>query len=451
MTEDEARAIVDALAREMLKRASPKRLVCGISGGADSTLALLVCLRARELEPSITLLAVHCIHGLDADDPIWLAHCRRLCESLGADLETPRLHIVYGGGRSPEEVSRAERYSALLSRLDGGMLVLGHQADDMEESFLLALKRGSGPKGLSGMEYMVQDSRGTIIRPLLRLHKKQIEAIVTALGLPFVFDISNSYLKFERNFIRLKVLPLLRTRFAGVDGAILRSQRLCAQEHELAVAYARERLPLMLRDSPYAEGGQALSCSAVAGAGEALSNLCLRLYLEQFTELPPESRLVEEAARLCRTVADQKGVIKLQDLVLRRCGDLLMAVRPAELPQAGVHALRIGQELALGGYRYSLVASNDKDKAFRVKGAVELEFGARGATSLHPVWRTRGRELKKLFSECGIPYWERGAHPLVRAGGGGAILALGDVFACRGAQDGDGDLVELSIRKVRSE
>ncbi len=446
MTEEEARSVVEGLSRELLERAAPRRLVCGISGGADSTLALLVCLKAREFNPSIELLAVHCIHGLDADDPIWLAHCRKLCQKLGAELETSRLHIVYGGGRSPEEVSRAERYSALLSRLHGGILVLGHQADDMEESFLLALKRGSGPKGLSGMEYMVRDSRGTIVRPLLRLHKRQIEEILAALGLTFVYDISNSYLKFERNFFRLKVLPLLRTRFKGIDTAILRSQRLCAQEHELAEAYARERLPSMLQKSPYAKGWQALSCSAIAASGEALSNLCMRIFLEQFTELPPESSLVSEAVRLCRTSSDQKGLVKLGDLEVRRSGDLLMAVKPAALPPAGSFTLAVGGDLVLGGYRYSLVPSSDRKMAFRVDGAVELEFGAKGSTRLHPLWRSKGRELKKLFSECSIPYWERGAYPLVRARGG-EILALGGVFACQGAQNGCGELAELAVEK----
>ncbi|MGN0908955.1 MAG: tRNA lysidine(34) synthetase TilS [Succinivibrio sp.] len=446
MTEEEARAVVSGLADEILNRAAPRRLVCGISGGADSTLALLACLKAREKDPSIEVLAVHCIHGLDADDPVWLEHCKNLCRRLGAELETPRLHIVYGGGRSPEEASRAERYAALLSRLRGGMLVLGHQADDMEESFMLALKRGSGPKGLSGMEFMVRDSRGTILRPLLRLHKARIEEILNALSIPFVYDISNSYLKFERNFIRLKVLPLLRTRFAGIDTAILRSQRLCAQEHELAVAYASERMPEMTAQCAFALGGRALEASAVCNAPEALSGMVVRLYLEGYTELPPGSSVVEEVVRLCRASSDQNGVVKLGRLQVRRFRDLVMAVKDAPLPPCGTRSLRIGEEAVLGGYSYSLVPSSSADKAFRVPGGVELEFGAPGSTRLHPVWRGRSRELKKLFMECGVPYWERGAHPVVRSGG--RVLALGGLFACMGAKDGQGGLFELQVKKT---
>ena len=234
MQAEEARRILDALAEKVINAVPVDRLVIGLSGGADSTLVLLLAVRIRELCPECQVQAVHCIHGLDADDPVWLDHCTRLCQRVKVDLVTPRLHIVYGGGRSPEEVSRAERYAALLDNLKGGVLMLGHQADDEVESFLLALKRGSGPRGLSGMHFLIRDERGTIVRPLLELHKKQIEEIIQALGFDFVYDISNSYLKFERNFIRLKVLPLLKTRFPGIDGSILRIQKLCGQEHELA-------------------------------------------------------------------------------------------------------------------------------------------------------------------------------------------------------------------------
>lgn len=237
----EAGRIVDDLANRIINTISPTKLVVGLSGGADSTLVLLVARRVQELNPDFSVLAVHCIHGLDADDPIWLTHCITLCNRVGVRLLTPKLNIVYGFGRSPEEVSRSERYNALIKNIkDGGVLLLGHQADDQVESFFLSLKRGSGPYGLSGMRYYLNDERGCIIRPLLELTKAQVIDVIESLGYSHVFDISNTYLKFERNFIRLKVLPLLRERFKGVDNAVLRSQKLCSYEHDLAERYTKE-------------------------------------------------------------------------------------------------------------------------------------------------------------------------------------------------------------------
>lgn len=213
----------------------------GMSGGADSTLVLVLACALRD-DYGYQVQAVHCIHGLDPDDEIWLQHNHKLCSKLQLTLKTPVLRIVYGGGVSPEEVSRKERYRALLelTSQETDCLLLGHQADDQVENFMLALKRGSGPQGLSGMKVLTEDERGTLVRPLLFLHKVEVEQILSDLGFPYVYDLSNGYLKFERNYMRLKVMPVLRERFAGIDKAILRSQRLCAIEHDLAQRYIAE-------------------------------------------------------------------------------------------------------------------------------------------------------------------------------------------------------------------
>ena len=139
------------MAFKFLNTFSPTKLVVGLSGGADSTLVLLLAHHIRKLNKNFSVKAVHCVHGLDADDPIWFDHCTLLCEKLDIEISTPKLHIVYGNGVSPEDSSRKERYSALLKESKDGILMLGHQSDDQVENFLLALKRGSGPYGLSGM------------------------------------------------------------------------------------------------------------------------------------------------------------------------------------------------------------------------------------------------------------------------------------------------------------
>lgn len=224
-----------------------KHIVVGLSGGADSTLALVLAQKMRELY-GYEVEAVHCIHKLDPDDDIWLLNNQKLCESLEIKLTTPELNIRYDLGFSPEEISRDERYRTLCGYLnDKSVLFMGHQADDMVESLILALKRGSGPQGLKGMQYLTLDKRGLIARPLLDLHKIEVEQILASLQVPTVFDLSNSYTKFERNFVRLRVLPLLRERFVGIDDAILRSQELLSIEHDLAERYISNTLPSFIK------------------------------------------------------------------------------------------------------------------------------------------------------------------------------------------------------------
>lgn len=438
MTETDARAIVDTLARRIIDEIGPSRLVTGLSGGADSTLALLISCRVRELRPDCYVQAVHCIHGLDEDDPVWLAHCQKLCARLNVPLKTPRLNIVYGNGRSPEEISRAERYRALLEELKGGALVLGHQADDQTENFLLALKRGSGPRGLSGMRFVVRDERGIIIRPLLELTKARIEEIIAALGFDFVFDISNTYLKFERNYMRLKVLPLLRGRFPGIDEAIRRSQRLCGHEHDLAERYVRERFERCF--DVVDRWTLTLNFAALPLEDEPLMHALLRQFIMRGCVMPPELSVIESALELCRIADnDQRGLVEVEDRELRRYRDCLYLIKSAAYPQKGEYRLRAGGILSLGSFTYFLEVCSAVDPlAFNLKGeSVTLDFACPGSTKIKPRSRAHSRELKKLFAEYAVPYFARGSQCVLRDDIEGRILGVGNIFVCGKVTEGE--------------
>ena len=289
-----------------------KHLVVGLSGGPDSTLVLVLAAVMQHLF-GYQVTAVHCIHGLDPDDAIWLEHNQKLCTLLDVELKTPQLNIVYGEGRSPEEVSRAERYRALLQELsESSCLVLGHQADDQIENFLLALKRGAGPNGLAGMSVVTSDQRGTLLRPLLALHKSEIEQILTELNVPFVYDLSNSYLKFERNFMRLKIMPALRERFAGIDKAILRSQQLCSYEHELAERYAVDKMKAcVVSGGVIGVDGECLDFSLLDLSDKAIVILVLRAWFYRVLGLYLELNQLESCYELMLKPHDKNGEVLL--------------------------------------------------------------------------------------------------------------------------------------------
>lgn len=446
MLSSKAWAILEEMAQKFSKIIPQKRLVVGLSGGADSTLVLLLAIEMRKLNPDYQVVAVHCIHGLDADDPIWLAHCTALCKRVQVDeFITPKLNIVYGNGLSPEAISREERYRALKENLKGGVLLIGHQADDEVENFLLALKRGSGPEGLSGMSECITDSRGIIIRPCLKLHKQEIEELVTALGFDYVYDISNSYLKFERNFMRLKVLPLLRERFVGIDKAILRSSHLCELEHDLAMRYVKD---IYAKVKTLFRSYKALDLKKLNLDDEAAAICVLRCFLAESLDLNPEFRVVEEALRFAHTSHDTKASLKLNaKLYLKRYLDYLVLVPTFTLPVPQQYELQLGQSLHLGDFCYSLKESTDKERAFMLKHkSVILDFNYQGSLKLKPVSRHKSRELKKLMGEYQIPLWERGLmcvvydlehQPLSLAN----LCALGDKDISSG--------YELSITKVQ--
>ena len=440
-----ARQELDRLAFSLIQKLKPAPITVGLSGGADSTLALLVACKMQEIDPRFTVLACHCIHGLDADDPIWLKHCQDLCLRLKVKLVTPKLNIVYGNGVSPEDASRKERYRALLENLSSnGYLMLGHQADDQVENLLLALKRGSGPRGLGGMSTVTCDNRGTVVRPLLDLSKKDIEKILTALGFDWVFDISNTYLKFERNFIRLKVLPLLRERFIGIDKAILKSSKLCAFEHDLASRYAETFYAKAVDDDIF-------YIDKIDIEDQALTFFVLRRFLFNFSSSAPDFNTVAACYELIKASNDQEGVVKFADKEIRRYLNTLRIVKKSIVPEKNtLLILHKNETLCLNDFAYSLHKGSIKNKSF-ILGSdnVTLDFTYSGSFKIKPVNRVHSREIKKIFGENLIPYWERAAYPLVKDQE--KILALGSVCAL-GKQEElkAGDAYYLQIKNLKT-
>lgn len=441
LTNQEAIAKVEAMAQSLASRLQPSPLTVGLSGGADSTLVLILATYLRSLNPAFKVRAVHCIHGLDADDPIWLAHCKKLCIRLNVELITPKLNIIYGNGVSPEDSSRKERYKALIENKLDGYLMLGHQQDDQVENFLLALKRGAGPYGLSGMKEIICDERGYILRPLLNLKKKEIEEIISALGFDFVFDISNEYLKFERNFIRLKVLPLLRSRFPGIDKSIIRSSSLCAIEHDLAERYVKEYAHNYIQNNT-------LDFSKLNLADKSFCFMLIKEYLSQLKAQTPEFFLIEALYDLMHADNDVHALFDFGKYKLRRYKNTIIATSDFIFPdKSKLYQLSLGQSLKLGSFTYTLVATTYEKDGFYLNNeeSVTLNFSYLRSLKLKPKARAMRREIKKLFNEYQIEPFMRDAIPLVSKSDG-SIVALGDLFVHDLQTQGE-HLVKLQIKK----
>lgn len=358
------------------KRLEDITLNVGMSGGADSTLVLVLACALRD-KYGYKVKAIHCIHGLDPDDDIWLQHNQQLSLRLRVALLTPVLHIQYGAGVSPEEISRKERYRALLELTRKGQdcLLLGHQADDQVENFLIALKRGSGPQGLAGMRLMTQDERGILVRPLLDLHKLEIEQILSDLGYGYVYDLSNGYLKFERNYMRLKVMPVLRQRFAGMDKSILRSQRLCGFEHDLAMRLVAEKLPQQLKVVTYPPY-QALQLANLQDI--ALNISLIRAYLNLFCP-NIDFNLVERCYELLLSPHDVNGSLKVGDspYIAATFLNFLCLYVPFTFSELaafkGQYHLKVGESLAIGSMTYTLEALGSDLGPEATLGAVGMD------------------------------------------------------------------------------
>ena len=178
------------------------RVICAVSGGADSVALLFAMYLLRE-RLNITLEAAHFNHRLrgeesDADE----AFVKELCSRYDIPLHLGSGRIL-PGKKGLEAAAREARYAFLRSQ--PGKIATAHTADDNAETVLLHLVRGTGLKGLGGISPM----NGNVIRPMLTVTRREVEAFLSEYALPHREDSTNATDLFLRNRIRRNVMPLL--------------------------------------------------------------------------------------------------------------------------------------------------------------------------------------------------------------------------------------------------
>lgn len=195
---------------DLLPRGS--RVLCALSGGRDSVYLLYRLLEwAREWE--LTVLAAHYNHRLRGEESLRDEQfVRDLCSRLNVPLYVGVGNVAdYAAenGMGIEEAARALRYGFLeQTRIacNAQVIATAHHADDLAETVLFQLARGSGTKGLSG----IPPRRGSIVRPILLTTREEINAYLERNGIGFVEDSTNGLTEGSRNLIRHQVIPVLQ-------------------------------------------------------------------------------------------------------------------------------------------------------------------------------------------------------------------------------------------------
>ena len=366
-------AEVGAAVGRALQGVQGKRILVGLSGGVDSVVLL------HALAQQTRVAAVHIHHGLSPNAERWARFCRRVCKQLGVPLTVRRVRVAKQG-EGLEAAARAARYQA-LRKLPFDVLALAHQLDDQAETVLMSLLRGAGPRGASGMRARATFDGRLLVRPLLEVPREAIAAYAREHGLEWVEDESNASDAFTRNFIRLRIAPLLSARYPRWREALARAARHFARSQVDASSVLREFLA--------AQGLRA----------------------------PSEAKLVEMLKQLTsrgsRTLIAHDGV---QLRVYR--GKLSVQKRQPEsafqpVAWRGERKLAL---LALGGeLRFRRARGAGIDPKWLEQGALRVQLRS-GGERLQPDPRRPRRTLKNLFQEAGVPPWQRERLPLLYRG-----------------------------------
>lgn len=208
-----------------------KKIIAGVSGGADSVSMLLALIKC-----GVTVRAVHCNFHLRGEES---ERDRRFVEQLCERFAVPLDIVDFDVERymrdkriSVEMACRELRYAEfrrIMAETGCDRIAVAHNSDDNAETLILNLMRGAGVSGLRGM---LPDT-GEIIRPLLGVDRTAILSYLASQGEDYVTDSTNLSSDYARNFVRNEVLPLLETRWPATRRSLSRTLGIMRQEEQM--------------------------------------------------------------------------------------------------------------------------------------------------------------------------------------------------------------------------
>lgn len=452
---DKIKAVIKE--NELLKDGD--RVVVGVSGGADSVCLLLVL---KEIMPPECITAVHINHGIRGDEATRDEDfVLKLCKRLEIRLEIRRLDVplfARDNKISEEEAGRILRYRVfeeirLLYKAD--KIAVAHNLNDVAETFLMNLSRGSGITGLTGIKLR----SGVLIRPLIKTSRAEIEEIVTYLGESFITDSTNNSLIYTRNRIRKRVIPELEEvneravshindaceRLEKIEGYIIKE---AAKAYKSYVTKGKDIFignEILVLDEVIIEEVLHKALSEAAGRARDIGSVHISYLLELFNK--QVGRTIDLPYQV-RAYRDYKG-IRLKGRALKpETGESIQVLPELLLHTEDVEGIstvaseednirltfedgsvkNLSQNSCIRWFDYDKIAENVMVR-FKEEGDF-LVISPEGDK----------KKLKKYFVDSKIPSDKRGGIPLVVSGN--------DVLWIIGYRTGEGARITKSTKKL---
>lgn len=403
-----------------------KPIYLAYSGGVDSQVLLHASAQLlSQNKLTNQLIVCHIHHGLSSNADHWLAFAEQQSEYYQSRFLSKKVQLTKNSGESLEALARDARYQALVEMTEvNDVIATGHHNDDQVETFLLALKRGSGLTGLAAMKGQQDFYQRQLVRPLLALPRQSIEAYAQEHQLTWIEDESNTDNRFDRNFLRNDIIPLLTERWPAIKQTIARSAEHCRDAENIILEITKQ-------DHQHCCNNEnSLSVSALLTLSSARFNLLIRYFLKRHYGLMPSRQQLVELAQQIIAPCDKTPAMKIGNYWLRRYQDsLFVTPEYADVShwQQSVDLSKLKNEqtitILLPDQLGELIIAQGEGVASNVIDAthvdskqqcllldenlpLNLSFSHDNPRCL-PEFRNKSRSLKKVLQELNISPWQR--------------------------------------------
>jgi tRNA(Ile)-lysidine synthase len=405
----------DLLLTYLARLPTPRKYWVGFSGGADSS-ALLHAMYECRGRLRAPMHAIHFHHGLQAEADAWQEHCLTFCAERDVPYRAMKLEIENNGKSSTEEAARDSRYCAVAALLDREeMYLTAHHAEDLAETLFLNLLRGSGIEGLAGIPVLRNLERGWVARPLLEMHRRDLEAFLQEREIGWLTDPSNAEIRYDRNYLRHELFPLLEKRWPGVVRRLSRTARNARITANAMAMFIESQSGDLIRDC------LKMPLQKLLELDPEMQTLILRQWLRRH-EVPvlPEQRLREFLKQLSEANADSRAEVQWDGWIIKHYRHDLWLHRSNPFAGFPDQPWRDGMHLDLGRGYGRLLLCGDPTRIPRGWTVRARQPGDR----IRPRPDGASQKLKHFFQAAAVPPWLRPGIPVLEWDG--QPVALGD-------------------------
>lgn len=404
------------MSRDLLETIEPlfsvleqRNFLVAYSGGLDSHVLLHLMSRI----PDIALRAVHIDHGLQDVSPWWSRHCRDICSDFGIPLDRISLKLDVPSGQSVEAYARNKRHSAFAELLESDEILLtAHHQNDQAETLLIQLLRGAGGAGLSAMPMIAGFSQGRHMRPFLGTTRDQLEAYADHYDLNFVEDTSNADLRFDRNFLRHKIIPQLKERWPGSGQTLARAAMLQGETQRLLGSYVTQDLKFMAGS---VEGS--LSVQLVLQCQPERRRALIRHWIVGAGFRSPSAKKLQHVVSdVFQSAEDANPLVHWESVEVRRYRDDVYIMPPLsvhDIYQSVDWSAQQDLQIASLGLTLQSKYLAPWAKVINAQGNKLTVSFRQGGEVIRPDGSESTLTLKHLFQQFSIPPWMRGRIPLL--------------------------------------
>lgn len=384
---------------ESLQKTGLKKFLVAISGGSDSLLLLRI-MHELSKEFDYCIRAIHINHNVSDNSDEMEKCCIHMCRYWNIEIIIKNINVT--AKNNLEDTLRNQRYEKIFEAInEDEALVLGHHIDDQIETFFYRLFRGSSPIGLSCIKELSSRDEKIICRPFLSFSKKTILDYCNILQIEYVDDVTNYDVSFDRNYIRNKIIPIVKERWPSLNKVMKHNISLQDTYKKISIDYCYSIYNHVVNDNK-------ININILKSYPTYLYTIFLKYFVSQTMNYELNKNELESSLSLL--LADNndypKCILKNKTSLVRYNNFLyLISENPEHKIIDKIWDLKT--DIFFGSSKISI--KNLKDigiyEQLYKKAPITLKSVKGNERIL--LNRNNHQDLKKIFQDKSIPLWER--------------------------------------------